>query len=184
MLAWPVLQTKLAMMWLLQFKPQKKSVWSYLNSYWKIGQIHNTSHDPLRNYINKYLQNYLSENPPSLKIQSGTNNTNLAIADSSSIGNHLISETPFLNVNSTTTGLAVILPDNTTISITHADILDLLTLPTNAKIAHMFPTLNKSLLSISSICNVGDTDKFTAKEATIHVDRKIVLQVPKDSIGL
>ena len=77
---------------------------------WKLGQMHNASHDPLRNYIKNNLHNYLSGNPPSLNNQTCANNTNLAIAESGTTGNYLSTEAQFLNVKATTTWPIVIIP--------------------------------------------------------------------------
>ena len=143
--------------------------------------MHTISHDPLRNYISNNLHNYLSETLPSLNNQICTNNTNLAIEDSETTRNYLSTEAPLLNVKPTTTGPKVILPENTTITATHEGILDLPTLPTKAKIVHVFPTLVKAILSIASMRDAGGTATFAAKEVTVNFNGKIALQGPRYS---
>ena len=57
--------------------------------------------------------------------------------------------------------------------------LDIPTLTSKARIAHVFPTLGKSLLSVASIYDTDGTATFT-KNATVHFDGKIALQGPMD----
>ena len=130
------------------------------------------SYEPLNIYINNNLQHYLSETPPCINNQTYVNNTNQVIADSGTTGHYVTKEAPLLNAKPTTPGPTVILPDNTTITATHEGMLDLPALPTKARIAHVFPTLGKSLLSIASICDAGGTAIFSKKEVTIHIDEK------------
>ena len=73
---------------------------------------------------------------------------------------------------------AIIISGNTTITTTHEGILNLPTLPLKARKArkaNVFPTLGKSLLSITIICNTGDTAIFTLKIVTIYYRKTIVL---------
>ena len=128
--------------------------------------------DPLRNCLNKNLPNYLSENPTCLNNQTCANNTNLVIVDSGTTGNYISTEAPLLNVKPTTTCPTVILLDNNTITATHEGMLDMPNLTSKARIANVFHTLGKSLLSVASIYDADGTATFTKKDATVHFDGK------------
>ena len=53
--------------------------------------------------------------------------------------------------------------------------LDIPTLTSKARKAHVFLTLEKSLLSVASIYDADGTVTFTKKDATVHSDGKIAL---------
>ena len=99
-------------------------------------------------------------------------------------GNYLNTEAPLLNTKRTTNGPTVILLEDTTIYATHEGTLDFPTLPLEARIAHVFPTLRKSLLSVTSIYVAGGTTIFESKEVNIKFGSKISLQGPRESSSL
>ena len=128
------------------------------------------SYEPLNIYINNNLQHYLSENPPFINNQTCAKKSNQAIADSGTTGHYVTKEATLLSVKPTTLGPTVILPDNKTITAINEGLLDLPSLPTKSRLAHVFPTLGKTLLSIASIYDAGTTATFSENEVTIHID--------------
>lgn len=90
-----------------------------------------------------------------------------AIADTGASGHYLaIKDSEALQDTYPVAPLIVSLPDGTTVSSIQAGLLDIPCLPPEARIAHVFPSLTKSLLSISTIC---DKAGLTATYNSQHV---------------
>ena len=100
-----------------------------------------------------------------------------ANADTGSTGHYMaISDAQWLtNMQPTSRGIEVNLPDGSTIKSTHTASLDLPSLPAAAQVAHVFPGLTGSLLSIGVLCDFGCTAVYDATSVTIYRDSQVVL---------
>ena len=92
--------------------------------------------------------NNLSVNPPPKQNHYG-------IADTGTTGNYIAMDVPLQNEKQISNGPIVALPDDTTMQATHLGTLNIPQLPLKAKIAYKFPSIKKSLVSISDLCNKG-----------------------------
>jgi hypothetical protein len=84
---------------------------------------------------------------------------------------------PYKNVQPTTNGIRVLLPDSSTLQSTHTAELDLPLLPLAARKTNLFPHLaSGSLLSIGQLCDHGCTAHFTKNKLYIFYERKLIMQ--------
>ena len=68
---------------------------------------------------------------------------------------------------------------------THTATLDFPTLPQDAKQAHLFPQLQRGLVSIGQLCDHGCTATFTKEDVVIAQGNKAIMQGQRDeSTGL
>ena len=72
------------------------------------------------------------------------------------------------NVQSALKPISVKLPNGKIISSTHTGILNLPALPLAARIAHVFPQLTGSLLSIGQFCDSGYKAVFDSTSVSIN----------------
>ena len=106
-----------------------------------------------------------SVNPP-------TNKCHYGIADTGTTGNYLAMNVPLQNEKPINNGPIVALPDDSTMQATHSGTLNIPQLPIKAKIAYKFPSIQKSLISISDLCNEGGSAWFTKKKFTFSSTAK------------
>ena len=88
---------------------------------------------------------------------------------------------PLIDEHPISNGPTVMLPNGNTISATHAGTLDLLHLSTETKLAYKFPHIQKSLLSLSAICNEGGVAIFSKHHMHIIKNGKIILKGIRDT---
>ena len=89
---------------------------------------------------------------------------------------------PLINEHAISNGPTVIMPNGDLIIATHAGTLNLPTISNKAKLAYKFPHIQKSLLSLSAICNEGGTAIFNKHEMYITKNRKIILKGTRDKL--
>ena len=80
---------------------------------------------------------------------------NLAVADSVCLGNFMTVDAVLLNVRSITKPIGEKFPNGQIIKSTMQGELNLLMLLETARKAHVFPSLNQSLVSIGALCDAG-----------------------------
>ena len=88
----------------------------------------------------------------------------LAISDSVTTGHFITSETIYQHKKKAHNGLWVILPDSSSIQVTHSGNLKIDALPMQARKAHKFPQLKTSLISIPQLCDAGYKAIFNDKK--------------------
>ena len=120
----------------------------------------NTSADFRSNFINQCL----SEQPSSFVSTHSIN------ADTGTTGNFisLPDAAVLLDVKPVVNGISVALPNGQIIISTHTATLNLPTLPLSARAAHIFPSLQGSLLSIGMLTDAGLTAIYTSDAVTIQ----------------
>ena len=120
----------------------------------------NTSADFRSNFINQSL----SEQPSSFVSTHSIN------ADTGTTGNFisLPDAAVLLDVKPVVNGISVALPNGQIIISTHTATLNLPTLPLAARAAHIFPSLQGSLLSIGMLTDAGLTAIYTSDAVTIQ----------------
>ena len=103
-----------------------------------------------------------------------------ANADTGTTGNYFaIKDISMLrNVTKTDTGIAVMQPDGSSVTSTHTGILDIPTV--GFTIAHIFPTLVGSLISISVLVDLGLTATYTDLFVIICKGEREVLRGDRD----
>ena len=74
----------------------------------------------------------------------------------------------------------MLLPDDSTMKATCVGTLNIDSLPIKARIARMFPAINKSLLSILATFDEGGEVRFIKKEFYITCKGSIVLKGKRD----
>ena len=95
------------------------------------------------NYIN-----YINYNPKLVQIVD-----NLAVADTGTTGHYLTLNSPWDNKQQVVNLLLILIPSGEIITWTHTSLLSHQDLPIQARKAHIFPGINKALLSIGTLCN-------------------------------
>ena len=120
----------------------------------------NTSADFKSNFNNQSL----SEQPSSFVSTHSIN------ADTGTTGNFisLPDAAVLLDIKPVVNGISVALPNGQIIISTHTATLNLPTLPLSARAAHIFPSLQGSLLSIGMLTDAGLTAIYTSDAVTIQ----------------
>jgi hypothetical protein len=91
-----------------------------------------------------------------------------AILDSGTTSHFLTTDMPATNILPTTMPIIARLPNGARVHSTHTCTLDIPSLPTNARAAHIIPGLaSHSLLSVVTLFNASCTVHFTKIECTI-----------------
>eukprot|EP01034_Spumella_vulgaris_P041206 gene41206-51007_t len=100
-----------------------------------------------------------------------------ANADTGTTGNYicLADAGMLLNIQPTRSGISVKMPDGSLIRSTHTALLNPPSLPRSACVAHVFPTLSGSLLSIGMLCDHGLTATYDAEQVLIRDSRGAVV---------
>ena len=79
----------------------------------------------------------------------------LEVADTGTTGHYLTVESPCKNKQQAVHPLPIQIPNGEIITSTHTALLSHPDLPLQARKAHLFPGLNKALLSIGTLCYHG-----------------------------
>ena len=101
------------------------------------------------------------------------------VGDSGSTGHYIKLDhmAALTNVRENKYGITVFLPDGQSIKSTHTGELDWPDIPRAARIAHIFPELKGSLISIGLLCEHKLNAKFTKNTLEIsNAERKIIMQ--------
>ena len=91
----------------------------------------------------------------------------LAVADTGIMGHYLTLELPCKNKQQAVHPLLIQMPNGKIITSTHTSLLSQPDLPLQAQNAHIFPGLNKALLSIVILCNYGCEATFNDRSVCI-----------------
>ena len=94
--------------------------------------------------------NYVKSNPNRVVKYS-----HHAFADTGKTGNDLTSRSPCFNKHVVSTPLPIKMPNREIINSTNTGYLRINNLPEEAQRAHIFPYLNRALLSIGTVCEHG-----------------------------
>ena len=90
-------------------------------------------------------------------------------------------DTPLPNKKHINNGPTVLLIDDSTMRSTHVGTLMTPSLLAKARISYMLPTITKSLLSVSAICDEGVEVIFMNKEVRIICKGNLILKEKRDS---
>jgi hypothetical protein len=103
------------------------------------------------------------------------------LLDSGCTAHFLLENAKCSNKKSTTTPLAVCLPNGDTITSTHTATLNMPSLPHAARQAHILPGLDQhSLLSVGQMCDSGCSVTFTASKVTVTNGDSTILTGQRD----
>ena len=109
------------------------------------------------NYIN-----YIQSNPKLLKTVD-----ELAVSDTGTTGNYLTLYSPCENKQLAINPIPICMSNGQIITSTHTDLLYKQDLPIAARKSHLFPGLNKALMSIGIFCDHGCQATFYDKTVLI-----------------
>jgi hypothetical protein len=99
-----------------------------------------------------------------------------ALLDSGYTAHLLLANVKFSNKKSTSTPLAVRLPNGDTITSTHTATLNMPSLPHAARNAHILPGLSQhSLIFVGQMCDSGCSVTFTASNVTVTNGESTIL---------
>jgi hypothetical protein len=87
--------------------------------------------------------------------------TQYAIADTGCTGHYITIDAPHRNKRIASPSIAVVLPDGSILNSSHTTSLIIPGLPEKACEAHIFPTMQKSLISNGQLCDHGCVAIFT-----------------------
>jgi hypothetical protein len=105
------------------------------------------------------------------------------VADTRCTDHFLPSNCPVKNMQPTTNGIVVGLPNTSTMQATHTCTLKLPNLPGAAQSAHIFPKMQSALLSIPKLCDAGCTAHFSNTTVVVRTwDGTVVLRGQRDPI--
>ena len=115
--------------------------------------------------MNENYINYIQSNPKLvLSVED------LAVADTGTTGHYLTLNLPCCNKRKAIHPLPIHMPNGEIITSTHTTLLNHQDLPFQARQAHLFPGLRKSLLSIGTFCEHGSEATFTKN--SVHIKNK------------
>ena len=105
-----------------------------------------------------------------------------AVADSGTTGHYITPTTPCTNKQSETHPITIKMPNGEIITSSHIALLPQHNLPDKARQAHIFPGLQKPLISIGTLCDNNCITVFDEKRVTIYDEstRQIVMQGHRD----
>ena len=105
-----------------------------------------------------------------------------AVADSGTTGHYIMPTTPCTNKQKTTQPIPIKMPNGEIITLSHIALLYQHNLPDKAQKSHIFPGLQKPLISISTLCDNNCITVFDEKRVTIYEKstRQIVMQGHRD----
>jgi hypothetical protein len=108
---------------------------------------------------------------------------NSAVADTGCTDHFLPRHCPVENIQPTTNGIVVGLPDTSTMQAAHTCTLKLPRLPRAAQSAHIFPKMQAALLSIPKLCDAGCTAHFSSTTVVVKTkDGTIALVGRRDPL--
>ena len=129
--------------------------------------------------MDKQFINLVQNRNEQIHINSMCNDSSLeAVAVSGTTGHYIRPTTPCTNKQTSTQLIPIKMPNGEIITSSHIALLPQHNLPDKARQAHIFPGLQKTLISISTICNNNCIAVFDEKRVTIYdkLTRQIVMQ--------
>ena len=105
-----------------------------------------------------------------------------AVADSGTTGHYITQKTPCTNRHTETQPIQIKMTNGEIITSSHISLLPQHNLPDKGRKAHIFPGLQKPLISISTLCYKNCITVFDEKRGTIYdkTTRQIVMQGHRD----
>ena len=105
-----------------------------------------------------------------------------SVADSGTTGHYITTKTPCVDKRIANNKIPIKMLNGEIIKSTHIALLPQHNLPDNARKAHIFPGLQKPLISIGTLCDNNCIAVFDAKRVTIYdqTTRNIVMQGHRD----
>ena len=94
--------------------------------------------------------NYIQSNPNFVQTVY-----DLSVADTGATGHYLTLDSPLENKQKAVHPIPIGIPDGEIITSTHTSLLYQQDLPIQERKAHLFPGINKALLSIGTLCDHG-----------------------------
>ena len=91
-----------------------------------------------------------------------------AVAGSGTTGHYITPTTPCTNKQTATQPIPIKMPDGEIITLSHVEIPPQRNLPDKARQAHIFPGLQKTLISIGTLCDNNCIAVFDEKRVTIY----------------
>ena len=107
--------------------------------------------------------------------------TTTAIADTGATSNFFTIDTPVINRRIATAPISIQIPNGATMQSTHEAELDLPALPLAARLVHLVPSIQHSLLSMGQLCDAGCDVIFDAKSVTVSYANQPVLKGLRNS---
>ena len=92
----------------------------------------------------------------------------ISVADTGTTGHYLTLDLPCNNKQQAVLPFPIQMPNGRIIASTHTALLSHPDLPIQARKSHLFPGLNKALLSIGTFCNHGCEAYFNDKSVRIN----------------
>ena len=107
-----------------------------------------------------------------------------AVADSGTTGHYITTKTPCVDKRIANNPIPIKMPNGEIITSTHIALLPQHNLPDNARKAHIFPGLQKPLISIGTVCDNNCIAVFYAERVTIYdqTTRNTIMQGHRDPI--
>ena len=133
--------------------------------------------------MDKQYSNLVKNRNEQIHFNSISNDTSLeAIADSGTTGHYITPITPCKNKQTATHPIPIKMPNGEIITSYHITLLPQHNLPDKARQAHIFPGLQKPLISIGTLCENNCIAVFDEKRVTIYdkLTRQIVMQGHRD----
>ena len=105
-----------------------------------------------------------------------------AVSDSGNTGHYITPTTPCTNKQTATQPIPIKMPNEEIITSSHIALLPQHNLPEKARQAHIFPGLQKPLISIGTLCDNNYIAVFDKKRVTIYdkLTRQTVMQGHRD----
>ena len=123
----------------------------------------------LDNIYNQYINLVKNNRNEQLHFNSMFNYSSLeAVENSGTTGHYTTPTTPFTNKQTATQKIPIKMPNGEIITSSHIALLPQHNLPDKARQAHIFPGLQKPLISISTLCDNNCIAVFDEKRVTIY----------------
>ena len=108
-----------------------------------------------------------------------------AVADSGTTGHYITTTTLCVDKQIVNNPIPIKMLNGEIITSTHIALLPQYNVPDKARKAHIFPGLQKPLISIGTLCDNNCISVFDAKRVTIYdqTTRNIVIQVHRDPMN-
>ena len=133
--------------------------------------------------MDKQYSNLVKNRNEQIHFNSMCNDSSLqAVADSGTTGHYITPTTPCTNKQTATQPIPIKIPNGDIITLSHIALLPQHNLPDKARQAHIFPGLQKPLISIGTLCDNNCIAVFDKKRVTIYdkSTRQIVMQGNRD----
>ena len=133
--------------------------------------------------MDKKYSNLVKNRNEQIHFNSMCNDSSLeAVADSGTTGHYITPTTPCTNKQTANQPIPIKIPNGEIITPSHITLLPQHNLPDKARQAHIFPGLQKPLISIGTLCDNNCIAVFDEKRITIYdkLTRQIVMQGQRD----